>query len=88
MRVAKNIIDPIAGTVSNKLDSLGINNRKNINDYSPARPSFAGLDGDTKGLCPDGSNPPCSVVQASDGKSIRVRGTKAAIRGTGFKGVF
>ena len=87
MRVAKNIIDPIAGTVSNKLDSLGINNRKNLNDYSPARPTFTQL-GEDRGLCPDGSNPPCSIVQASNGKSIRVRGTKAAIRGTGFKGVF
>jgi len=89
MRVAKNIIEPLTGTVSNKLDSLGINNRKNLNDYSPARPTFTRLGGDSGGgLCPDGSNPPCSVVQASNGKSIRVRGTKAAIRGTGFKGVF
>jgi len=89
MRVAKNIIDPITGTVSNKLDSLGINNRKNLNDYSPARPTFTQLGGgDNQGLCPDGSMPPCPVVTAKDGKSIRVRGTKAAIRGTGFKGVF
>ena len=89
MRVAKNIIDPIAGTVSNKLDSLGINNRKNLNDYSPARPTFTQLGGgDNQGLCPDGSMPPCPVVTAKDGKSIKVRGTKAAIRGTGFKGVF
>src|SRR6056300_364749 len=89
MRVAKNIIDPIAGTVSNKLDSLGINNRKNLNDYSPARPTFTPIGGgDNQGLCPDGSMPPCPVVTAKDGKSIKVRGTKAAIRGTGFKGVF
>jgi len=89
MRVAKNIIDPIAGTVSNKLDSLGMNNRKNLNDYSPARPTFTSIGGgDNKGLCPDGSMPPCPVVTAKDGKSIKVRGTKAAIRGTGFKGVF
>lgn len=89
MTVAKNIIDPIAGTVSNKLDSLGVNNRKNLNDYSPARPTFTPIgDGDNKGLCPDGSMPPCPVVTAKDGKSIKVRGTKAAIRGTGFKGVF
>ena len=89
MRVAKNIIDPIAGTVSNKLDSLGMNNRKNLNDYSPARPTFTPIGGgDNKGLCPDGSMPPCPVVTAKDGKSIKVRGTKAAIRGTGFKGVF
>jgi len=40
------------------------------------------------GLCPDGSMPPCPVVTAKNGKSIKVRGTKAAIRGTGFKGVF
>ena len=62
---------------------------KNLNDYSPARPTFTPIGGgDNQGLCPDGSMPPCEVVQASDGKSIRVRGTKAAIRGTGFKGVF
>ena len=89
MRIAKNIIDPIAGTVSNKLDSLGVNNRKNLNDYSPARPTFTPIGGgDNQGLCPDGSMPPCTVVTAKDGKSIKVRGTKAAIRGTGFKGVF
>ena len=89
MRVAKNIIEPLTGTVSNKLDSLGINNRKNLNDYSPARPTFTQLGGgDNQGLCPDGSMPPCPVVTAKDGKSIKVRGTKAAIRGTGFKGVF
>jgi hypothetical protein len=63
---------------------------KNLNDYSPARPNFTplGNDNNQKGLCPDGTMPPCPVVQASDGKAIRVRGTKAAIRGTGFKGVF
>jgi hypothetical protein len=98
MRVAKNIIDPIAGTVSNKLNTLGINNRKNLNDYDPMfhtaryNPPPAPISGEGgesgKGLCPDGTMPPCQVVQASDGKSIRVRGTKAAIRGTGFKGVF
>ena len=89
MRVAKSIVEPITGAVSNKLDSLGINNRKNLNDYASAKPTFTPLGGDgDRGLCPDGSNPPCSVVQASNGKSIRVRGTKAAIRGTGFKGVF
>lgn len=88
-RIAKNIVDPIAGTVSNKLDSLGVNNRKNLNDYSPARPTFTRIGGgDNQGLCPDGSMPPCPVVTAKDGKSIKVRGTKAAIRGTGFKGVF
>jgi len=69
---------------------------KNLNDYDPmfhtARynpPAMAPIGGEgQKGLCPDGSMPPCEVVQASDGKAIRVRGTKAAIRGTGFKGVF
>ena len=89
MTVAKNIINPIAGNVSNKLDSVGINKRKNLNDYSPAKPTFTQLGGgDNQGLCPDGSMPPCPVVTAKDGKSIKVRGTKAAIRGTGFKGVF
>jgi len=69
---------------------------KNLNDYDPmfhtARynpPKMTPIGGESqKGLCPDGSMPPCEVVQASDGKAIRVRGIKAAIRGTGFKGVF
>lgn len=81
MRLAKNIIEPLKGT-----------SRKNLNDYSPARsndlfpPIGQGNQGD--GLCPDGSNPPCQVVNARTGKSIKVRGVKAAIRGTNFKGVF
>jgi hypothetical protein len=81
MRLAKNIIEPLRGT-----------SQKNLNDYSPARssnllpPIGQGNQGD--GLCPDGSNPPCQVVNASTGKSIKVRGVKAAIRGTNFKGVF
>jgi|VirMetMinimDraft_7_1064189.scaffolds.fasta_scaffold141459_2 hypothetical protein len=43
-------------------------------------------------LCPDGiSYPPCPVqpvVSASTGKAIKVRGTRKAIQGTKFKGVF
>ena len=48
-------------------------------------------DNDRK-LCPDGINyPPCPVqpvVSASTGKAIKVRGTRKAIQGTKFKGVF
>ena len=80
MRVAKNIVEPVTNKVSNTFNNLSTTTKSTT-------PTFDRLGGD-RGLCPDGSNPPCSVVQASDGKSIRVRGTKAAIRGTGFKGVF
>ena len=80
MRLAKNIVEPVTNKVSNTFNNLSTTTKTTA-------PTFTQLEGD-RGLCPDGSNPPCSVVQASDGKSIRVRGTKAAIRGTGFKGVF
>jgi hypothetical protein len=80
MRVAKNIVEPVTSKVSNTFNNLSTTTKSTT-------PTFDRLGGD-RGLCPDGSNPPCSVVQASDGKSIKVRGTKAAIRGTGFKGVF
>tara|TARA_R100001460_G_scaffold74985_1_gene116081 strand:- start:1251 stop:2015 length:765 start_codon:yes stop_codon:yes gene_type:complete len=49
-------------------------------------------DNDRPQLCPDGVNyPPCPVqpvVTASTGKAIKVRGTRLAIQGTKFKGVF
>ncbi len=49
-------------------------------------------DNDGPQLCPDGVNyPPCPVqpvVTASTGKAIKVRGTRLAIQGTKFKGVF
>jgi len=85
--VLNNIVKP-------KVDDMTLG--KNLNDYDPmfhtARynpPAMAPIGGEgQKGLCPDGSMPPCPVVTAKDGKSIKVRGTKAAIRGTGFKGVF
>ena len=48
--------------------------------------------GNDRKLCPDGINyPPCPVqpvVSASTGKAIKVRGTRKAIQGTKFKGVF
>jgi len=97
LNVAKNVFGPLTSGVRDKVSSITGVKGQNLNDYSPARtrnnigPKFSGLDGNgasTQGLCPDGSMPPCKVVQASEGKSIKVRGTKAAIRGTGFKGVF
>ena len=88
--VLNNIVKP-------KVDDMTLG--KNLNDYDPmfhtARynpPKTIPIGGELReqkrGLCPDGSMPPCPVVQASDGKAIKVRGTKAAIRGTKFKGIF
>jgi len=84
--VLNNIVKP-------KVDDMTLG--KNLNDYDPMfhtaryNPPPAPIGGEGgKGLCPDGSMPPCPVVTAKDGKSIRVRGTKAAIRGTKFKGIF
>ena len=93
LSAVKNVVGPLTSGVRDKVSSITGVKGQNLNDYAPARtisnigPKFSGL-GDNRGLCPDGSMPPCKVVQASNGKSIRVRGTKAAIRGTGFKGVF
>ena len=39
-------------------------------------------------LCADGTKPPCKSAGMVNGGEIRVRGSRAAIRGTGFKGVF
>ena len=99
LSAVKNVVGPLTSGVRDKVTSITGVKGQNLNDYSPARtisnigPKFSGLGDNTtptqqKGLCPDGSMPPCPVVTAKNGKSIRVRGTKAAIRGTGFKGVF
>ena len=72
---------------------------KNLNDYDPlfhtaryTKPPIlppGGEGGNTgRGLCPDGTMPPCKVPQLSSGKAIKVRGARSAIRGTNFKGVF
>ena len=39
-------------------------------------------------LCADGTKPPCTSAGMVHGGEIRVRGSRAAIRGTSFKGVF
>ena len=39
-------------------------------------------------LCADGTKPPCKSAGKVNGGEIRIRGSRAAIRGTGFKGVF
>ena len=39
-------------------------------------------------LCADGTKPPCTSAGMVNGGEIRVRGSRSAIRGTGFKGVF
>ena len=39
-------------------------------------------------LCADGTRPPCKSAGMVHGGEIRVRGSRAAIRGTRFKGVF
>ena len=39
-------------------------------------------------LCADGTQPPCTSAGMVHGGEIRVRGSRAAIRGTSFKGVF
>ena len=39
-------------------------------------------------LCADGTQPPCTTAGMVNGGEIRVRGSRSAIRGTGFKGVF
>ena len=44
--------------------------------------------GENNILCADGTRPPCKSAGMVHGGEIRVRGSRAAIRGTGFKGVF
>jgi len=74
VRLARNIMDPLStGRLSTS--------------YTTSKNKFTPEPGGM-GLCPDGSNPPCQVVNANTGKSIKVRGVKSAIRGTNFKGVF
>ena len=92
---------PLAGSLIEGLQKQHKASKQNLMDYEGAaagvtkqRTNAMAMremrpDNDNgRGLCPDGSMPPCPVVTAKNGKSIKVRGTKAAIRGTGFKGVF
>jgi len=92
-------VKPLAGVLIEGLQKQHKASKQNLMDYEGAAAGVTKQRTNAmamremrpdngRGLCPDGSMPPCPVVTAKDGKSIKVRGTKAAIRGTGFKGVF
>jgi hypothetical protein len=82
----KGIADKFSGITRSKTqtanqitDSYSRNNLNNsMNDGQ----------GDNTVLCADGTKPPCKSAGMVNGGEIRVRGSRAAIRGTGFKGVF
>jgi len=82
----KGIADKFSGITRSKTqtanqiaDSYSKNNLNNsMNDGQ----------GDNTVLCADGTQPPCKSAGMVNGGEIRVRGSRSAIRGTGFKGVF
>jgi len=87
----KGIADQFSGITRSKTQTANQLSDSYSNSYSKNNLNNSMNDGQGENsniLCADGTKPPCKSAGMVHGGEIRVRGSRAAIRGTSFKGVF